>query len=53
LEASNPAFGAALQGCNVFCREVQIHDLTEKCGSFGWGKPQIGSTQLSQLIPNA
>ena len=53
LQAGNPAFGAAFQGGDVFCREGEAHHLVEKSGGFGGGKTQINGAHFGQVAPGA
>ena len=50
LQAGNPALGAVFQGGDVFCRELEPHDLVKKFGGFGEGETQVGDAQFGQLI---
>jgi hypothetical protein len=50
LQTGDPAFGARFQRGDVFRREVEAHDLGEKSGGFGRGKPQIRGAQFGQFV---
>src|SRR5262249_6831274 len=49
LQAGHPSFGAAFEGSNGRCLQVELHHLAQKRADLIGRKAQIGSTHLGEL----